>query len=212
MGRPATTAPKPHHPYDDKVSYPSHMLPSAPVPRRLERSSTLAPFSTYESPYASHHQFYGTPVHSPPPPSLSPTSVGSSAPSQPQSPARKIHNVPHVNGHSHNRHHSLNVNPYATDYAGTNSKLVPSRLPSKRHTQQYPSSNSGLGAVGPALSQNIPPVLPRPPSLKGSSSSQNGLALGRSGSLGRSGTVKKGEFKTITDEEQAAYAALNTYR
>lgn len=213
MGRSATAIPRPHRTHGEEGIYPSHMLPSSPTPVRTERS-TMAPFSSYEDPYASHRH-HRSPVHSPPPSSnvstASANSAGSPPPSLPQSPNRQVHNVSHVYGHGHGRHHSLSTNVYAaTDYASTNgAKLLP-RQPTKRHTQQYTSSHSGLGAVGPALAQNIPPVLPRPPSLKGSSLSSQGL--GRSGSLGRSGTVRKGDAKAITDEEQAAYAALNTYR
>lgn len=216
MGRSTTAVPRPHRTHDEKGIYPTHMLPSSPTPIRAERS-TMAPFSSYEDPYASHHS-YRSPLHSPPPSSndstTSANSAGSPPPSLPQSPtrqARNVHNGSHVYGHAHGRHHSLSTNVYpVTDYASTSgAKLLP-RQPTKRHTQQYTSSHSGLGAVGPALAQNIPPVLPRPPSLKGSSLSSQGL--GRSGSLGRNGTIRKGDVKTITDEEQAAYAALNTYR
>lgn len=216
MGRSTTAVPRPHRTHDEKGIYPTHMLPSSPTPIRAERS-TMAPFSSYEDPYASHHS-YRSPLHSPPPSSndstTSANSAGSPPPSLPQSPtrqARNVHNSSHVYGHAHGRHHSLSTNVYpVTDYASTSgAKLLP-RQPTKRHTQQYTSSHSGLGAVGPALAQNIPPVLPRPPSLKGSSLSSQGL--GRSGSLGRNGTIRKGDVKTITDEEQAAYAALNTYR
>lgn len=218
MGRSSTAVPRPHRTHDEKGIYPSHLLPSSPTPLRSNRS-TMAPFSSPEDPYASHRN-YRSPMHSPTPSSTvsttSANSAGSPPSSQPQSPIRQVHNVhnvSHVYGHGHGRHHSLSTNVYATDYASTNGgKLLP-RQQAKRHTQQYTSSNSGLGTVGPALAQNIPPVLPRPPSLKGSSSSSHGgLGLGRSGSLGRSGTVRKSDVKTVTDEEQAAYAALNTYR
>lgn len=223
IGRSATSMSR-----SQQVSSPTGIYPSLPPstgsPLRSRTPSTIAPYSSYhaagmEDPYASHR--YRSPVHSPPPSSTastaSTTTTRSPPPSLPQSPTRPLHPISNGSGavhHSHSRHHSLssNVNAYATDYAGGNSRLVPQRNhPMKRHTQQYPSSSNGngLGAVGPALAQNIPPVLPRPPSLKGSSSTTS--TLGRNGSL-RGSVSEKREVKTVTDEERAAYAALNTYR
>lgn len=115
------------------------------------------------------------------------------------------------NPHGHSRSMG-GSHGYETERPHGSSKLVPSRSSRNsvdlRPTNGYTTSSGGSSMkYGPALSSNIPPVLPRPPSTIGRSASARMTTTMINGSS----SLARGASRDATDEERKASLMLNTY-
>jgi hypothetical protein len=196
------------------------------------RPGTYAPYSGYSLPNGSqppngyysssngHHHASSSDRHSsssssngyrsPPYTPSSPTSSHATSPpiSPPVSPPPHSSRGYPSNPHGHSRSMG-GGHGYETERPHGSSKLVPSRSSRNsvdlRPTNGYTTSSGG-GTIkyGPALSSNIPPVLPRPPSTIGRSGRMSNTMINGSSNLARGS-------RDATDEERKASLMLNTY-
>ncbi|CAG7851369.1 SubName: Full=Uncharacterized protein {ECO:0000313/EMBL:CCA71279.1} [Serendipita indica DSM 11827] len=222
--------------------YPGHMLPHAPsrsnssyVPYGNYANSDSRTNGEYHQPTPMYPSSTSPPSSPPYSNSRSPLSSSSIASPPPQSPASSLSSHrSHSQSYGYNSSsppphpHLPSSSGALTDYASSG-RLVPSRHSRRTSHDVRPSStssglhhhysssspSSGYPRVGPALANNLPPVLPRPPNTSGATSGypppprrSSTLGPGISSANGRSGR-SIGKLTGIDDED--ATTAVNTY-